>query len=200
MKPTDGPAPQEAPRCTATAKSTGRRCEKTPVRGATVCAKHGGSAPQVRRKAKERVEHDRAVKAASTFGLPREVDPHSALLEELHRTAGHVAWLGDVVANLEKDELWGRVGGAAGGIPEAQRSIWVQLYQDERAHLAKVAKVCVDVGIEERRVRLAEDAGRQLASVIRAIVGRLGVADHPELPVVIREELGRMTLEPGETT
>lgn len=197
MTACDDSVPLDRPRCSATSKRSGERCKASPVRGATVCNKHGGSAPQVKRKAAERVQRQEAEVAASTFGLSREVNPHTALLEELHRTAGHVAWLGDVVVNVDKDDLWGRVGGAAGGIPEAQRSIWVQLYQDERAHLLKVSKVCVDVGIEERRVQLAEAAGRQLASVIRVIVGRLGVADHPELPTVLREELGRMTLETG---
>jgi hypothetical protein len=190
----------ERERCTARSKRSGERCGRWPSKGSTVCSTHGGAAPQVKRKARERVEQEAAEKAVRSFGGPVDVDPHTALLQELHRTAGHVAWLGDVVADLEKDKLWGLTGGAAGGIPEAKPSVWVGMYQQERMHLAKVAKLCVDAGIEERRIRLAEDAGRQLAAVIRAIVGRLGVADHPDLPVVLREELGRMTLETGETT
>lgn len=31
--------------------------------------------------------------AVAEFGLPLEVAPHEALLQELHRTAGRVAWL-----------------------------------------------------------------------------------------------------------
>lgn len=38
------------PRCTARNRS-GYRCQRYPLQGATVCAKHGGAAPQVRRKA-----------------------------------------------------------------------------------------------------------------------------------------------------
>ncbi|GAA4376873.1 hypothetical protein [Nocardioides caricicola] len=33
----------------------GERCKKYPIEGATVCASHGGAAPQVRRKAQERI-------------------------------------------------------------------------------------------------------------------------------------------------
>ena len=40
-----------------------------------------------------------------SFGLPREVDPHEALLEEVHRMAGHVAWLGELVAALERKQI-----------------------------------------------------------------------------------------------
>src|SRR3546814_13009717 len=37
--------------CTAKRTTTGERCTKAPIRGGTVCATHGGSAPQVRKKA-----------------------------------------------------------------------------------------------------------------------------------------------------
>lgn len=47
-------APTPRRQCTATAK-TGERCQKPPINGATVCIKHGGGAPQVRRKASLRL-------------------------------------------------------------------------------------------------------------------------------------------------
>jgi hypothetical protein len=43
-------------RCTATSKSTGERCRKAPIKGGHVCQDHGGSAPQVRRTARERLQ------------------------------------------------------------------------------------------------------------------------------------------------
>ena len=43
------------PKCTATNKKTGLRCGQYPAIGATVCRFHGGGAPQVKRKAQERV-------------------------------------------------------------------------------------------------------------------------------------------------
>ena len=54
---TDAPAgPKEAVtpgkrQCTAKSTTSGERCTKAPIRGGTVCATHGGSAPQVRKKA-----------------------------------------------------------------------------------------------------------------------------------------------------
>jgi len=49
-----------------------------------------------------------AAKAVATFGLPREVDPRDALLEEVHRTAGAVAWLHEQVQALQTaDVVWG---------------------------------------------------------------------------------------------
>lgn len=43
-------------RCTATAKSTGERCQRPAVKGAEVCYQHGGAASQVQKKAQERLD------------------------------------------------------------------------------------------------------------------------------------------------
>src|SRR3546814_8395156 len=48
--PMDAPT-QGRRQCTAKSTTTGERCTKAPIRGGTVCATHGGSAPQVRKKA-----------------------------------------------------------------------------------------------------------------------------------------------------
>jgi hypothetical protein len=55
--------------CTAKSKQSGQRCKRTPIPGASVCKFHGGGAPQVEAKAKER--------------LAALVDPAIARLEEL---------------------------------------------------------------------------------------------------------------------
>ena len=48
------PAPDER-RCTATSTRSHVRCQKYAIAGANVCYTHGGNAPQVRRKAAERL-------------------------------------------------------------------------------------------------------------------------------------------------
>ena len=42
--------------CTATAKSTGERCQNPAINGGNVCYQHGGAAPQVQQKAQERLD------------------------------------------------------------------------------------------------------------------------------------------------
>ena len=42
--------------CTATAKSTGERCQRAAVKGGNVCHVHGGAASQVQKKAQERLD------------------------------------------------------------------------------------------------------------------------------------------------
>ena len=191
-------------KCTAHTRA-GNPCGQKRMDGQTVCRMHGGSAPQSLEAAERRKVERQALLAAEAFGLPREVDPHTALLEELHRTAGAVQWLGAIVADLEADAIvWGRVkethgtqlerGTDNGTTYAAQTNAFVKLWQEERDRLAKVAKTCVDVGIEERRVRVAEAAGQQLASVVRAVLDRLGLSDEQRVLAlqVVPEEFRRL--------
>lgn len=177
-------------------KREGGHCLRSAAPGAVVCVKHGARAPQVVAAAKRRIETAQASRAAATYGLPRVVDPHTALLEELHRTAGHVAWLGELVASLRhEDDTEPTVLGDGGshdptephtsksGLKQytrterftvEQESVWLRMYREERTHLARVAKDCIAAGIAERTVRLAEDQGRLIAEVVRTIVTGLG--------------------------
>jgi hypothetical protein len=181
--------------CMGHSSRTGKHCGKTALRGARVCGTHGGSLSRTKLAAEDREAAAQAQRAAATYGLPRQVEPHDALLEELHRTAGHVAWLGVLIAELEhEDSIHPRAGGdvesdedrsssGLSGLKQYHRdknmlwekpSVWVELYQHERTHLAKVAKTCIDAGIAERQVQLAESQGRLLADVVRQIVTGLG--------------------------
>lgn len=162
------------------------------------CKLHGGSTPN---GIKAAVKAMHAAEMA-TMGEPREIDPHDALLEELHRTAGHVAWLQMIVGALDPDEeLVGPVGGE--GITVGQfgteviqharkePSVWVKLYQDERNHYARIAKTCIEAGIEERRVQLAEQYGQLIAGAINRILDSLGLtkAQMQKAPRIVREVL-----------
>ncbi|MEV4991221.1 hypothetical protein [Pseudarthrobacter sp. LMD1-1-1.1] len=59
----------------------------------------------MQKKAAERLAEQEAretmTKAVRTLGLPVDVDPGKALLDEIHWTAGHVAWLREKVQELE---------------------------------------------------------------------------------------------------
>lgn len=189
---------QPHPKCTAHTRA-GNPCRQQPMTGQSVCRMHGGKAPQAITAAERRAIERQTLKALETFGIPVEVDPHEALLQELHRTAGEVAWLGAIVAELERDDVvWGRVREKTGGedhgtTSEARPNAWVELWHRQRRHLVEVSKACVTAGIEERRVRLAEDAGRTLAGVVRAVLDRLNLTSEQLtlVPVVVPEELRR---------
>ena len=198
-KPGDGPIEG---RCRAR-RGDGEWCTKWPVKGAKVCGTHGGRAPQVKAAAKRRLEEESAQMAVATYGLPREVAPDQALLEEVHRTAGHVAWLAEVVGQLEHGEVtWGLVeetdappgengGGGVTTKHKAAVNVWVKLYQDERRHLAAVCRDALAAGIAERQVRLAEQQGALLAGAVSRILDALGLspAQRELVSVVVPREL-----------
>lgn len=142
------------------------------------CSKHGGNTANHVKSAQREIAH----REVESLGLPREVDPHTALLEELARTAGHVQWLGMKVREMQEHELVGPTGSegtdAKTGLqhyPTAEYNVWVRLYQDERKQLTLVATACIKAGIEERRVRLAEQQGQLIAQVLVAVLQDLGV-------------------------
>ena len=206
--------------CTATAKSTGLRCQRRPMLGSKVCMVHGGKAGQVKAAAARRLAEQAAQQAVRTLGLPVDISPTEALLEEVRWTAGHVAWLRSRVQELaeepthrrvsfdgEDEDLletpgqrgaltWGTTkvktgGDDAGTTQEAKPSVWYELYTRERTHLIKVCDAAIRAGVEERRVRLAEQQGDLLALAVRRILEAFGLSGDPRVativPAVLRE-------------
>ncbi len=81
-------------RCTAKANSTGKNCRRRAIKGGRVCQVHGGAAPQVKRKAAERLrelEHpaiDRIKKTINREGDESAAVALTASMNLLDRT-GH---------------------------------------------------------------------------------------------------------------
>lgn len=124
------------------------------------CKNHGGSSPNGRKHAERQEVEETAGKAIAKLGLPRTVDPATALLEEVYRSAGAVAFYESVVAGLPEDQ-----------VPD---SPWLRLYNDERKHMAMVARSTVDAKIAERHVKVVEVVGGQLAVFARKLTMALG--------------------------
>lgn len=143
------------------------------------CKLHGGATPN--HAVAARLEQAR--RDVATYGLPREIDPAAALLEEVHRTAGHVAWLGQKVAELDDGDLvWGTTESVEKGSGEfggtdtttaAKPNMWLVLYQQERKHLVDVSAAAIRAGVDAALVRVTEQQGALLAGAIAQILERL---------------------------
>ncbi|UOD80339.1 hypothetical protein [Paenarthrobacter ureafaciens] len=180
-------------------------CGLSPAAGATRCGRHGGNSPQAKKAAERRVEEQRARDALErgvrTLGLPVDIDPGKALLDEIHWTAGHVQWLREKVQDLADEELvWGRTQTENGIGPQgavdvttekAGPSVWYELYSKERDHLAKVCALALRAGIEERKVKLAESQGALVAEAIRRILAALNLtpAQQAMVPEIVPQQL-----------
>jgi hypothetical protein len=200
-------------------KSDGKPCRlpagfRTKHPGVGNCFRHGGAAPSGFKHAMKLL----AKQAVDTYGLSREVDPHTALLEEVWRTAGHVEWLGAMVRKIDEASLaFGKteevvevpivatVNGDDGGDDhDAMKSnavkrtvkfgvdisVWLKMYQIERRHLVDVCRTAIACGIAERHVRLAEEQGKMIAGVISGVLSDLGVdRDAEEVRESMRKHL-----------
>jgi len=191
---------QPHPRCTAHNRA-GKPCGHVPEPDQTVCRLHGGRAPQAIAKAEERRRVAEASSQVMTLGLSIETTPDQALLDELYRTAGEVAWLDSKVRQLDDENLiWGitreKTGGDDHGVTrEAKPNAWYLLWHNARDRLVKVAEACKKANIEERRIQLAEDQGRAIAGAVIRILGRLELTDAQQalVPVVVPQELRAIT-------
>jgi hypothetical protein len=137
-----------------------------------------------------------AKRGVAEFGLPRNVEPIDALMEELWRTSGLVSFYESRIRELDEKALSQKVGGEGEsdtGLTYHARSeanVFIRMHKEEREHLVKVAKTCIDAGIEERRVRIAEAQGAMIAGLIRAILVGVGVdVNSPKVRKVVRAEL-----------
>ena len=154
--------------------------------GVGACKHHCGSVPSSRTAARRRL----AEAAVAFYGLPREVDPHTALLEEVHRAAGHVEWLAERVREIKgpKALLWSE--GDEKTPTQVPSVLLLQLYNTERDRLADRAATAIRCGIAERTVRLAEDQGKLMARVITGIFRDLGIdIAEPSVRVAVRKHL-----------
>ena len=186
-------------------KRDGKSCGAPRVKGAKRCWRHGSKAPQVANAAAKRVKAAEAKeimeRAVVTLGLPQDIDPGKALLDEIARTYGAVLWLEGKVRELEPDQLvWGKAqheegfndkGNVDVTTHKADFNVWYRLYTEERDRLARVASLALKAGIEERRVKLAESQGELVAQAIRSILDALHLTpEQAELvPVIVPQTL-----------
>lgn len=97
------------------------------------------------------------------LGVPLEVDPHEAILDAVHEAAGNVAYLRPLMTEAANTIALLDVQGKPHANPV------LAFYNEERDRLARFAKLAIDAGIDERRVRIAEShAGRLGEALDRA--------------------------------
>lgn len=151
----------DKPRCGAKTKGTGEPCRRFPVPGATRCKKHGAGAPQVLRKARERV-YEQQVRELFGKAVP-EVKPIANPLEAYAEFAGEVmAWkqlmhslLEDLAAPGHRDKVGGEQIAAA-----------VQLYERSMDRANAVLSAYARLNID---ARLATITKQQADMVMRAV-------------------------------
>jgi hypothetical protein len=171
------------PRCTAHNRA-GKACGGLPVDGTNVCRMHGGTTPNAQRVVKERRQEAEIREMARTLGVPIDVDPKDAILQEIAWCAGHVAWYRSRVQALDPDalirgprseQLTVRTGFQAGEQTTTDSgndvNLFLRLYNEERDRYQRLCLQAIKVGIEERRIRLEESKADLLVQGLEWMIG-----------------------------
>jgi hypothetical protein len=153
-------------RCTARNRR-GERCRRAAIPGGTVCAMHGGKAPQVRHRANMRLIEGEARRLAALLDAGPVEDPIAALLDLAGQAVTLVDVLRGYVAELERVGYAGKIG--------EQVKAEIAVYLDAMARAESILANIVRLGLEERAVRLDERRVEIVVRVIEAVLRASGV-------------------------
>lgn len=141
------------------------------------CKWHGGATPN----GKKHAARQQAISLAAQLAGEIDIEPHDALLNALARAAAIVQVYARKVAELQDAELavehYKERHDDGGGYIErssaTQLHVWVRAYEEAVDRQARLAKTALDAGVDERRVRIVEQLGEQLAAFVHALEQRL---------------------------
>lgn len=178
-------------------KHNGELCGANVTKGTRSCFRHAGVRKELHRS---RGEMMTVINDLRDWGLRDEtVDPGETLLRLVTQSAWRVERYAQEVARLvdEAGTLTEALTANSYTVTEAGEKIktgeyiraMVQLENNERDRCAHYAKTAIAAGLAERQVRLAEQQGAMLATVIRSILGDLQLT--PEQQALVGEVVPR---------
>lgn len=149
------------------------------------CKFHGGCSPQSEKAAARII----VAREWAAFGEPIDVTPAEAIEALIRSEAQNVAWLSDVVVRLRTENDYDPVSdlgsGMCSGLLEwdvgkdqtkwRKPAVWVEMLERSRERLFSWSATALKLGLDERRVRVAEAEAAMLVQVVRRLV------DHPQL-------------------
>jgi hypothetical protein len=146
-----------------------------------------------------------AAERAQFFGKQVAIDPHTALLDEIARTASVVAWLNDQMQQLRNKGMSDTDIIQQRTLQNGFRpSVWMELYQTERDHLVKTCVAAIKAGVAERKVQIAERQGQLIASMMFAFIHDIELGLNPDqiiaAPGLIRKHLMALPMAAPEAS
>jgi hypothetical protein len=145
------------------------------------CALHGGNTPSLSSQAGKLLGAEVAGLMTKNmgYGVPIAIGPEEALLKEIGYAAGHVAWIEERIALMWPMDV-------TRAITEVQQQ-WLDLLHKERTMLAKHAKMALDAGVAERKIRLAEQTTALFVGALNRILEglHLSVEQQKLVPVLV---------------
>jgi hypothetical protein len=160
----------DRPRCTAK-NARGDRCGKAPIKGGTVCATHGGRAPQVKAAAEQRQLEQKADAEVRKLWVGLDAaTPVKDPVGSLERLAGALEQAVDVVG-AKVNEL----GHLAGGTGLTQMRGEVVLLERLLGQLRQALDAMARLGIAERHVELEQERAQLVTAAFLAALGAVSL-------------------------
>lgn len=163
--------------CGALSDRTGLPCEAaagagTSHLGSGRCSHHGGSSPAHTARGNVAKANSHLV----SLGQSINIHPIEALSSLLSEAWGNVAFyrarLSELGVELFSIDKYTHV--------ETTRAV-VHMYNAERDRAAKIAKMCIDVGLSDRVVRLQEQQSQAIVSIVYALIEGLSLTQNDAL-------------------
>jgi hypothetical protein len=150
-------------------KTGERRCKNQAIPGGRVCLHHGGALPATRQKAAERLGYISAREAVQTkLGMiVTDRDPRQILLEQVYASYGMVLAARALLDDVTPIDLFAQ-GGEDPVAWEAKGKL--ALYSEWVERAAKISKMALDAGIDERMVHLAEQQSSAVVNVLQIVL------------------------------
>jgi hypothetical protein len=146
--------------------------------GSGRCRNHGGASPQAELAGAVEIARRQAV----VMGDPVDIEPHELILSCIRRTAGEIAYCDEQIAKLKAAMVSTMFG--------PQLHTWITVRQRAMERAVAFAATALKAGVEERRVRVAEQAGEMMAALISSVLGELGIPlDDPRTREVVTRNL-----------
>jgi hypothetical protein len=183
--------------------------------GVGPCKLHLGNTPsQIKASAKE---------LARVMGSPVDVTPHEALIWCVQTAAGEAHYctlkiqelaeedaIGHPESHVDKElqQVYGEEGAELYNHLEQttkhpiELNIWIRSRREAMDRLARYSKMALDAGVEERRVRMAEQFAQLMVPALQGLLDGLGLtkAQQKKAPALVRSTLVALEGTGWETT
>ena len=181
-------------------KTGERRCKRRAIPGGRVCTHHGGGLPATKKKAAERLGYMSA-RDSVTIRLGMVVadkDPRQILLEQVYASYGMVLAARSLLEEVEPGTLFG-AGGEDDGAFVARGKM--AMYSEWVDRAAKISKMALDAGIDERLVHLAEQQSNIVVNVLQVVLNNptlhLDAATQAQVRQLVAQEFRTLSLGSG---
>jgi hypothetical protein len=154
------------PKCSGR-RTDGQPCGNWPIKGGTVCGAHGGKAPQVKAKARERLAEQQARQQLARLDVP----PVEDALSELSKIAGQVIAFKDQIAERVNELTSIRYSTETGEQLRAEVGLLERAFDRCERFLTAMARLNID----ERLAAISEQRAEMIMMVFTVALERAGI-------------------------